>query len=230
MKFKILVDTYVKADKSPASNLDKANKIFLKAGTVFSADANPYTTEGYYNVSFILKGTLYKDWQLFDLHVEEIKYISLKVVSRRTINEAGRNLIKEFESLRLVSYPDPGTGARPYTIGWGHTGVDVPHSGIKITKEQAEKYLSKDLVRFEKSVMNLIHVELTDNEFAALVSFAYNVGEGNLSKSSACKLINKNLKEKGFKSLISWNKAAGKVLNGLTRRREAEINLAGYSV
>lgn len=145
-------------------------------------------------------------------------------------SKAGLELIKSFEGLRLEAYPDPGTGGEPWTIGYGHTGGVKP--GTKITKENAEQLLKLDLDRFERAVDKLITVPLTQNEFDALVSFTFNVGEGALEDSTLRKRLNKGepkatvLKEE----LPRWNKGGSGVMEGLVRRRAAEVKLATEQV
>lgn len=141
----------------------------------------------------------------------------------RKTNALGRNLIKEFEGLKLKAYPDPATGGDPWTIGYGHTGPEVK-PGLLITMDKAEEYLSQDLSRFEKAVAKLAH-KATDNQFAALVSLAYNVGEGNLAKSTLLRRHNAGDYASAKSEFARWNRAAGKVMNGLTRRRAAEAAL-----
>jgi lysozyme len=124
----------------------------------------------------------------------------------------------------------------PWTVGWGSTGVDNfnldangrPTSiGPKTvwTQEQADKRLSEDLDTFAKQVTPLLKVEVNDNQFAALVSFAYNVGVSNLKKSTLLTLVNQKNFTAAADEFPKWNKAQGKVLLGLTRRREAERRL-----
>lgn len=100
----------------------------------------------------------------------------------------GVELIKEFEGVELTAYPDPGSGAEPWTIGYGHTSGVKP--GDTITEEEAEDLLIQDLGRFENAVSGLIDVELNQNEFDALVSFAFNVGEGALGDSTLRRRLN----------------------------------------
>jgi len=145
-------------------------------------------------------------------------------------SRAGLDLIKSFEGLRLEAYPDPGTGGEPWTIGYGHTGGVKP--GEKITKENAEQLLKLDLARFERAVSKLITVPLTQNEFDALVSFTFNVGEGALEGSTLRKRLNKGEpKATVFKEeLPRWNKGGSGVMEGLVRRRAAEVELATEQV
>lgn len=140
----------------------------------------------------------------------------------RKTNQAGIDLIKASEGCELLSYPDPATKGPPITVGYGHTGPEVT-LGLKITQEQAEEYLKQDLEKFEKGVEGLVKVSISDNEFAALVCFSYNVGLGNLGSSTLLKLLNAgNPKSEVAEQFLRWDKAAGKVLPGLTTRRAAE--------
>nr|WP_042675308.1 lysozyme [Methylobacterium sp. B34] len=142
------------------------------------------------------------------------------------INAAGLAIVKEFEGLRLDAYPDPGTGGDPWTVGYGHTGPEV-RRGLKITKAQADEYLKKDLEKFERHVAQMVQVEITDNMFSALVSLCYNIGPGNLGKSTLIRSLNVEDFNRAQAEFSKWNRAAGRVMPGLTRRREAEAKLFG---
>ncbi|MBW4521674.1 MAG: lysozyme [Scytolyngbya sp. HA4215-MV1] len=136
------------------------------------------------------------------------------------MNEAGRNLLKEFEGLRLDAYLCP---AGVWTIGYGSTfGV---HPGDHITPGEAESRLIKDLDQFEKGVAKLVKVPLTSNQFSALVSFAYNLGLGALEESTLLRVLNKGDYQAAANELLRWDKANGVPLAGLTRRRKAEKEL-----
>lgn len=126
----------------------------------------------------------------------------------------GLTLLKQFEGCRLTAYKCP---AGVWTIGYGHTaGVK---QGMTITQEQADNYLKSDLVIYENHVNNL-NRSFNQNEFDALVSFTYNCGAGNLQ--TLCK--NRNNAQIAD-ALLLYNKAGGKTLEGLTRRRKAEREL-----
>jgi len=137
----------------------------------------------------------------------------------------GIALIQSFEGCRLKAYPDPGTGGAPYTIGWGATGPDIGPSTVW-TQEQADARLVEHLATFEGHVKKLIGAnETTQGQFDALVSFAYNCGPANLAKST---LLRKHLAGDYVGAALEfgkWTRAAGKVLRGLVRRREAEAAL-----
>ena len=139
-------------------------------------------------------------------------------------SQNGIELIKKFEGCRLETYICP---AGVFTIGYGHTGADVK-SGMKITQEEAETLLKNDLKAFEKGVQRIIKKELTQNQFDALVSFAYNLGLENLKKSTLAKLINQGKIKEASSQFERWVYANGVKLNGLIRRRKAEKNLFDF--
>lgn len=143
---------------------------------------------------------------------------------RRSINDKGLAIIEEFEGLRLKAYPDPATGSDPWTIGYGHTGPDVK-PGLIITEARAEELLESDVHKFEDAVSGMLTGATTGNQFSAMVSFAYNVGPENLRQSTLLKLHNAGAFEGAALEFARWNKAAGKVMTGLTRRRAAEARL-----
>ena len=127
------------------------------------------------------------------------------------------NLIKQFEGLRLKAYKCVPT-EKMYTIGYGHYGVEA---GMTITKEEAEAILVQDLEKFEKRVMKYDPVyHFNQNQFDALVSFAYNVG--SIDKLTAGGL--RSIPVISTK-MLDYNKSGGKVLKGLTRRRKLEQQL-----
>lgn len=131
------------------------------------------------------------------------------------INQEGLRLIKNFEGCRLAAYK-PVPTEKEYTIGWGHYGVP---KGTVWTQKQADDQLVKDLVKYENYV-NSMKRNFNENEFSALVSFVYNCGLGSLQ--SLCR--NRNNRQIA-EALLLYNKAGGKVLAGLTKRRKAEREL-----
>jgi len=135
----------------------------------------------------------------------------------------GIALIKSAEGLRLKAYPDPGTGGLPWTIGYGSTsGVT---RNMVITEAQAEQMLAADLVRFERIVERLVRVPVDQGQFDALVSFTYNVGEGNFTKSTLLRKLNAGDTAGAAEQFSRWVHAGGKVLPGLVKRRAAERGL-----
>lgn len=135
-------------------------------------------------------------------------------------SQKGIDLIKRFEGCRLQAYK-PVSTEKYYTIGYGHYGADVT-AGMVISQAQAEQYLILDLNKFETAVNNL-SLKLNQNQFDALVSFTYNCGPGNLNKLT----LGRTITQIG-EALLLYNKASGKVLAGLTKRREAERALFFY--
>lgn len=142
----------------------------------------------------------------------------------KATSERGKALIKSFEGLRLDAYPDPGTGGEPWTIGVGHTGG--VKKGDRITEAQADAFLASDLARFEKAVARLAP-KTTQAQFDALVSFAFNLGEGALERSTLLKKHNAGDYAGAKAEFGKWINAAGRPMKGLIRRRAAEADLYG---
>jgi len=136
------------------------------------------------------------------------------------ISEEGLALIKKFEGLELNAYKCP---AGVWTIGYGHTkGVQ---EGMVISEETANEMLVEELEEYENYIRNMVHCSLSQNQFDALVSWVYNLGSTNLQNSTLLKVLN-DWDFDGVPAQIKrWNKAGGKVLDGLVRRREAEALL-----
>lgn len=140
------------------------------------------------------------------------------------INEAGLKLIKNYEGCRLEAYK---CSAGVWTIGWGHTGkIDnkAITLGMKITQKKADEILKADLVKFENYV-DALKRDFNENQFSALVSFCYNCGPKALQN-----LCKNRTNEQIAEALLKYNKAKGKVLTGLTKRRKAERELFLKSV
>ena len=139
------------------------------------------------------------------------------------ISQKGLNLIKQFEGLRLTAYR---CSAGVLTIGYGHTGNDVT-AGMTITQAQAEELLKNDVKKFEIGVSALTtNIPLTQNQYDALVSFAYNVGLGAFQNSTLLKKLRENPTDKAIAAeFAKWNKAGGAVVAGLTNRRAQESQL-----
>lgn len=133
-------------------------------------------------------------------------------------SQAGKDLVISFEGIRLQAYKCP---AGVWTIGVGSTQPPV-HPGEEITKKEAMDRFDRDLVKFEKAVDRLVTVPLTQNQFDALVSFTFNVGEGALAKSTLLKKLNAGDYDAVPAELMKWTKGGGKELPGLVRRRRAE--------
>ena len=132
----------------------------------------------------------------------------------------GIALIKKFEGCELEAYQ---CSAGVWTIGYGHT-KDV-EEGDTISKDQAEEMLVEELHEYENYVNEYVNVALSQNQFDALVSWVYNLGPANLTASTMLKVLNSGEYEDVPAQMKRWNKAGGKVLEGLIRRREAEACL-----
>lgn len=132
--------------------------------------------------------------------------------------EEGLDLIRHFEGLELEPYQD---AAGVWTVGFGHAGRDV-RPGVRITVETAERLLLKDVAEAERGVNRLVRVPLNDNQFSALTSFVFNLGATRLRGTGTMLALNQGRHMEFADRLLLWDKAGGKVLRGLTRRREAE--------
>tara|TARA_Y100000114_G_C11545700_1_gene224768 strand:- start:44 stop:487 length:444 start_codon:yes stop_codon:yes gene_type:complete len=133
------------------------------------------------------------------------------------ISLEGLSLIKKFEGCKLQAYYCSGG---VLTIGYGHTG-GVKETDV-ITQEEADKLLKGDVLRFEKYVEDNVKVELDQSQFDALVAWTFNLGVGNLKSSTMLKKLNNGEFESVPFEMRRWNKAGGKTLDGLIRRRQAE--------
>ena len=133
------------------------------------------------------------------------------------------SLIKHFEGCKLEAYPDPGTGAAPWTVGWGCTAGVTP--GMTITQEQADEMLQKEVSKFASQVTGMVTVDLQQCMFDALVSFAYNCGADNLRRSTLLRKVNAYDFAGAADEFSRWTRGGGKILPGLVRRREAERQL-----
>ena len=136
------------------------------------------------------------------------------------ISEEGLSLIKKFEGCELKAYR---CAANVLTIGYGSTkGVT---EDMEITKEEAESILKEEMHEYEGYVNDMVKVPLKQNQFDAMVSWVFNLGSTNLSSSTLLKKLNNSEYDEVPSQIKRWNKAGGKVLDGLIRRREAEALL-----
>lgn len=135
-------------------------------------------------------------------------------------SEAGKELIKRFEGVRLTAYKD---AVGIVTIGAGHTS-NVSLSDT-ITPEEADEFLAIDLHHAETAVYNAIKVPVNQNQFDALVSLTFNIGGGAFGHSTLVRVLNQNDPLHAAEQFLVWNKAGGHVIDGLTKRREAEREL-----
>jgi lysozyme len=138
------------------------------------------------------------------------------------LGDRGEALIKSYEKLRLVAYkPTPND---KWTIGWGHTGPDV-YEGLTCTLEEAQRWFHGDTLWACFEVHTKVTLTLTQNQFDALVAFTFNVGGPNAEHSTLLKLLNQGDLEGVAVEWMKWNHQGGKVLDGLTNRRKAELAL-----
>ena len=133
------------------------------------------------------------------------------------ISLEGLSLIKKFEGCRLKAYYCSGG---VMTIGYGHNG-GVKETDV-ITQDEADKLLKGDILKFEQYVSDNVKVDLDQSQFDALVAWTFNLGPGNLRESTMLKKLNNEDYESVPFEMRRWNKAGGKTLDGLIRRREAE--------
>ncbi|MDO0888510.1 lysozyme [Acinetobacter pittii] len=179
------------------------------------------TTKPFFDAARVIAGGKLTQAQVDDLN----KVVDKLAPSGKTTSDVGVDLITGFEGTRFKAYDD---GVGVWTIG---TGTTVYPNGVKVKKgdtctaEQAKTYFKHDLAKFEKAVNESVTVPLTQNQFDALVSLTYNIGSGAFKSSNLLKLLNKGDYQGAADQLLRWNKAKGKVLNGLVRRREAERTL-----
>lgn len=135
-------------------------------------------------------------------------------------------IIKKHEGLRLKSYLCP---AQRWTIGYGNTFLEDGKpvtQGMVIDKERAETLLRRVVTDFAMSVTRRLKVPVSDNQFAALLSFAYNVGVKNFERSTLLRKVNANPNDPTIRNEFSrWTRANGRVLQGLVNRRNEEANL-----
>lgn len=138
----------------------------------------------------------------------------------RRVNAETLALIQQWEGLRLEAYQDVGG---VWTIGYGHTKTAKP--GMKISKGQATALLRQDLADAEAAVSSLTTVELSDNQYGALVSLVYNIGAGAFQRSTLLRKLNAGDYAAVPGELARWNKVNGKPVEGLSNRRAAEAGL-----
>jgi len=149
-----------------------------------------------------------------------------------TPSQSCTKLIQQFEGCAkknpdgtFAAYPDPGSGGDPWTIGWGSTGADIK-KGVVWTQQQCDERFSTHVDEFGGKVAAALGgAATTQHQFDAMVSFAYNVGVGNLQSSTLLRKHKAGDYAGAAAEFAKWNKAAGKVMAGLTRRRAAEAAL-----
>ncbi|XTQ92571.1 lysozyme [Xanthomonas sacchari] len=131
------------------------------------------------------------------------------------------SLVRKWEGCPLSAYPDPATGAEPWTIGYGSTGPGIT-KGTVWTKAQADQRLEQDVAKFVTGVSALLKRKPTDNQLGAMASLAYNIGLGKFGKSTLLRLFNAGDIAGAAKQFAVWRIADGKVMQGLINRRADE--------
>lgn len=143
------------------------------------------------------------------------------------LGASGEALIKHYESCRLRAYPDPATGGAPWTIGWGATGPTIGPGSVW-TQAQADARFVADAASRASQIQGLLGAApTTQNQFDAMMSLLYNIGTGKFSTSSVLRCHKARDYATARKSFALWNKAAGRVMDGLVKRRAAEAALYG---
>ncbi len=176
------------------------------------------TTKPFFDAARVIAGGKLTQAQVDDLN----KIVDKLAPGGKTTSDVGVNLISGFEDTLFKAYDD---GVGVWTIG---TGTTVYPNGVKVkqgdtcTPEEAKAYFKHDLAKFEKTVNESVTVPLNQNQFDALVSLTYNIGSGAFTNSTLLKLLNKGDYQGAAEQFLRWNKAGGKVMKGLVRRREAE--------
>lgn len=155
-----------------------------------------------------------------DLASKKGVYMMTRLKKRSAVAAAAVALVGGFEGLRLNAYPDPATRGPPWTVCFGSTHGVKP--GDRHTLDECKAMLSRDLEIYAVGIEGCVKVPLPDTRYVALVSFAYNVGVGAACNSSVVRNINAGNPKAGCDALLKWNRAAGIVFPGLTKRRERE--------
>ena len=175
-----------------------------------------------------------------NLHLDSVPCVPHEPGGRRTVGEKGIALIKQFEGCarlrtdRMVeAYPDPGTGSDPWTIGWGATGRDNFNGGrigpgTLWSRQQCDERLERDLVHYAHEVADALgSAPTSQNQFDAMVSFHYNTGA--IARATLTRRHIAGDFTAACGEFARWNKAGGRVLKGLTRRRAEEARLYASS-
>jgi len=148
------------------------------------------------------------------------------MLKQPVITFADTKLIREKEGHSLTAYPDPATKADPWTISYGITGAWVK-KGVTITQEESDAKFMELVQKFCKDLNSCLKVELSKNQYLAVLSLMWNIGKGNLAKSTLLKKVNAKDFVGAQAEFGKWNKAAGAVMKGLTTRRAVEAALFG---
>lgn len=132
--------------------------------------------------------------------------------------------IRKFEGFSLSAYPDPVTKGDPWTIAWGLTGSWVKKD-LVLTEEEAKQKFMEEINKYINRLKNMVFVELSKNQFIAILSLSWNIGLGNFQSSTLLKKLNKKDFPGASLEFSKWNKAQGRVIPGLVKRREEETKI-----
>lgn len=136
------------------------------------------------------------------------------------ISQDGQLIIEYYEGRHNVAYPDPATGGAPWTNGIGSTEGVKP--GMVWTDEEVDRRFSQDIARFETGVSRAVKLTPSQSQFDAMVALAFNVGVSAFTNSTLVRMFNMNQIDAAADQFLRWDKAAGKSMKGLRRRRAAE--------
>ena len=141
------------------------------------------------------------------------------------ISYKGRSMLRQLEGDELEAYQD---SVGIWTIGTGHTaaaGAPSPRAGMTITQQESDAILARDLIATENGVLKALTRQPTQNQFDAMVSLAFNIGVNGFARSSVVSRFNRGDDAGAAAAFLMWNKAGGRVLLGLDKRRRAEMKL-----
>ena len=236
---KTVLDTWLKSNAGQGSALHADEKQLIGANTVLPLESYKLVENDHIKLTLGVdnqgKQIFFKGkntWYVYRPAVQVFKdgkVVNLAPIlppetnpfgSGKAINAKGLRLLKSFEGLRLDAYVD---AVGVLTIGYGTTGGVF--SGMHITEAEAEALLKRDLRRFESAVDDLVQVSLNSDQFSALVSFTYNIGEYALANSTLLQLLNQGDFQGAADQFLRWNRGDHGELPGLTRRRKAERSL-----
>jgi GH24 family phage-related lysozyme (muramidase) len=221
---KITLDTWFKANSKQSNSLPDDQKHPVNGGAVFPLAAFETVENEHLKITLgtdasgrqvFVKGK--NTWYVYRPMAQILRDGRVISAIANRMNAEGFALLTQYEGLRLEAYQDIGG---VWTIGYGHTDGVFP--GQQITQAQADGFLRADLRRFEEAVDDLVNVTLNSNQFSALVSFVYNVGEAAFANSDLRRFLNGGNLSAAANEFPRWNKVFSEVVEGLTRRRNAE--------
>lgn len=222
MKALFTHDTILKKNSvAPASGVPSSHKLAVSKGFEIEYLAFNDAGDSHWTVTFAdeLGPQNWNTWNVFKNHID-LRIDTAPKFDGRCVSDVGIELITRYEGFRSNAYLCP---AGVWTIGYGSTrGVK---QGDTITREAAIARFRKELLIYEKGVLDLLKTPANQNQFDAMVSLAYNIGVGAFNRSSVLRFHNQSIFGEAANSFLMWNKGGGQVLPGLVRRREEERKL-----